>query len=446
MFDELLERLSKLVREQYEEPSRPRPETPTIPRTPTREPRKKPRTPISPTPGKQPRPKASADIDVELFKRARSKMTEMAFDPGKFPDFVDPSRREWIETGDPQLDKLLPRLSEGEQSYFEMITSRTYQDMIARLEKYTGLQAEDIQIPQLLSVTMQSVQRVKEIEADNKDVLEKMVLDVVLGFPEFKMVREAYENGELDFDIRLEASTVDFSPELEAGEDELSDAEKLNLELADGLEEINELDLDRRLANLLIQGNAVLKTYLFNIVNKELTEIDPTLPNLYGILAVVSQFGYWFMPPGFEEMANEGEFKNSEEVLPEDEGYVIRVRAFAFPYAIHELVKGIYEWISITEETGKSRGVDSLAKETEDMIVGPELSKILASYIPAKKEELLPLVHKKLLQLSRDDVKEVFAKSEKGRSIMRKLVLEAENEWSDYREDTRQSNIEAEGL
>lgn len=446
MFDKLFDKVNQRVNEQYEEPSRPSPGTPTIPWTPTREPKRKPRTPISPTPGKKPRPKAGTNKDVELFIRARTKMTEMAFDPGKFPDFVDPSRRQWIETGDEQLDKLLPRVTEGEQSYFEMITSRTYQDMIVRLEKYTGIQADALDIPQLLSATFQAIRKVKDIEAENKEVLEKMVLDVVLGFPEFRMVKEAYDNDELEFDIRLEASEVDFSPDLEAEEGELSDAEKLNLEVTDGFEEVNELDLDHRLANLLIQGNAVLKTYLFNIVNKELSAIDPTLPKLYGILAVVSQFGYWFMPPGFEEMANAGEFKNSEEVLPEDDGYVIRVRAFAFPYAIHELVKGIYEWISITEQTGKSRGVDTLAKETEDMIVGPELSKILASYIPTKKQELLPLVHKKLLQLSRGDVKEVFAKSEKGKSIMRKLVGEAEDEWSDYREDKRQADIEAEGL
>jgi hypothetical protein len=437
MFERLFD---KVVNEQQPAPARPKPVTPSIPKTPTEEPYRKPKSPIKPTPGKHPKPKARSNIDIELFKKARSGMNEMAFDPGRFPDFVHPTRKSWIETGDEQLDALFPKLTKGEQSYLEMITSKTYQEMVARLEKYTGVQGRGA-MPALLGVLAEALNKVFEVEASHIDELEKLALEVVLELPEYKMVKNAYEEGEVDFDIKLGKPELNVDMDTEADEGELSPAEEMNLDLTDELEGVDEAMLRRRLANLLTQGSATLKTYLFNMVSKRLTEIDSDLPNLYGLLAVAAQIGYWIFPPEFAEATEAG--VGSEEVIPEGDEYTIKVRAVAFPYLVHELVKGITEWLSLTEEGGHAE-VDTMKKEAEDIIAGPELYKMLSSYVD--KQELMPLVQKKFLQLPRDEVKDVLAKNARGESIMRRLVRDASNEWRVYQEEKKQSDIEAAGL
>jgi len=434
MFHKLLEKLIKL-NEQMTAPAIPKPTTPTEPTTPVRKPKRRRRTPLKPSPGVHPKPKASGDsedsdeldsgdnIDVELFKKARLGLKEMAFDPGKYPSFIHPEKKGWIETGDPELDELLPKMGDEEKTYLEMITSKSYQDMISRLEKYTGISAEDLSIPQVMSIVMQSLSKAMEIEKAHKKELEELAVELVMNLPEYEMVKEAWENGEFDVDIRLAPAELDVT-ELEDTEEvevgELSQEEKFNMELASIFDGVTEKSLRRRLANLLIQGSATLKLYLFNLVNKELQEIDESLPSLYGVLATVAQFGYWVTPFGIERsMAAVG----SEEVIPKGDDYIIKVRALVFPYLVHELVKGIAEWISIDPLLRAEMARDSLEKETEDIIVGPELFKVLTSYIAPGDQKLIHA---------------------SGKAIMKELIDQAREMWEDYEEQKREEELEYE--
>jgi len=444
LFEQLYEKMKKvnMLEQQPTTIPKPRPVEPDAPPKPKR---KRSPTPLKPTPGVHPKPKAEipGSKDAELFKKARMSVTEMAFDPGRFPSFVHPSKKDWIETGDEELDALFPSLTEGEQSYLEMITSKSYQDMLGRLEKYIGQKAEDIDVPQMLSLVLQSLRTVIKIESKHRNSLEDLALEVVLKLPEFEMVKEAYENEEVNFDIKLGMPELNLNIDMEAEEGELSDAEELNLELTDELEGFSDEKLRRRLANLLIQGSSVLKMYLFNLVSDELEKIDPTLPNLYGLISVIVQLGYWITPSGIEKISTEsmeGQM-GSEEVIPEGDEYVIKVRALTFPFLVHELTKGIYEWISLDPELKRAMEMDSLEKETEDIIVGSELFKVLTSYIPANKQKFIPLVHKKFLRLPRDQVKSVFAKNIEGKSIMRDLLNQAEEDWEDYQQEKREEEL-----
>jgi len=393
-------------------------------------------TPLKPAPGIHPKPKANRD--VELFKQARKNqgVEEMAFDPGMFPSFIHPSKKKWIETGDEELDALFPTLTEGEQSYLEMITSHGYQEMVSRLEKYTGIEADEKNLPQIMSLVFQSIEKAVEIESKDKKRFEDLALEIVLDMPEFEMVKEAYENKEIEFDVKLATPELGYEEgEVEAEEGELTDTEQINLALAKEFEGLSEEKLRRRLANILIQGSAVLKLYLFNMASEELNKIDSNLMDLYGILAVVVQLGYWIYPTGFEEGAVENieSQMGSEEVIPSGDDYIIKVRARVFPYLIHELVKGIYEWVSLDPELRDAMKSDSIGKETEDIIVGPGVFKVLSSYVPSAEQRLMPLVQKKFLQLSRDEVKEVLDLSSEGKRIMKELVDQAREDWDEYK-------------
>jgi len=145
-------------------------------------------------------------------------------------------------------------------------------------------------------------------------------------------------------------------------------------------------------------------------------------------------------PTGIEKFAGGAPESQmgSEEVIPEGDDYIIKVRALTFPFLIHELVKGIYEWVAIDPELKKAMQSDTIEKETKDIIVGPELSKILNSYVSVEKQELLPLVYKKFLQLPKSEVKEVFAKSIVGKKVMQDLVFQAEDEWKTFQQEEKE--------
>jgi len=348
--------------------------------------------------------------------------------------FAHPEKLQWLKTGDAELNQLLPTLSDKEKGYLEVIGSKSYEEMIARIEQYTGLRAARMNLPSLISIMFQTVIQIRQIERTHKHQIESLALDTVLEYPEFAMVKEAYYNDEVKFDVKLELPNLQM-PEMEdqpEEEGDLSPAEQANLDLA-------KLDFDqqkvrRRLANLLIQGQAINKLYLFNLIKEQIDAIDPQLMKLYGIIASTAQLGYWALPFGAElaALGNREQQAGSEEVVPKDDKYVIKVRAQSLNILIHELVKGIYEWISLDPELKQAMATDHPSDEVKDIIAGPELAKAFMSYIPPEKHELVPLVHKKFLQLEKEDIRSVFSRSIRGKEIMQGLMDEAEAEWAEY--------------
>jgi hypothetical protein len=58
----------------------------------------------------------------------------------------------------------------------------------------------------------------------------------------------------------------------------------------------------------------------------------------------------------------------------------------------------------------------------------------------------MPLIHKKLIKLSREDVKDIFLKSKRGQQIMSSLIKTSANEWEQYRDEQREADVEEMGL
>jgi len=246
---------------------------------------------------------------------------------------------------------------------------------------------------------------------------------------EFEMVSDAVSNGEVRFVVSL--GQPDIKLQVSPGEEgDLFADEELTLKLAKSLQGIDELRLRKRMAAMLIQGSATLKMYMFHLVEKELKEINPKLINLYGIVSTMAQIGYWVTPSGIEEMAAEGGAEGgAEEVVPEGDTYVIRAQGLCFPFLVHEIVKGIYDWISINPEFTDlaSSGIEA---ETKDIIVGPEIFKVLQKSVPNQK--LLPLVQKYFLELSSKEMKEILSGSSAGKDILSSIISMAEENWEEY--------------
>ena len=375
------------------------------------------------------------------------RVNEMAFDPGQHRNVVNPQRKQWIESGGGDLSKILPDLSDAEQTYIEMVTSAAYQQLLNRFKHYTKQDPSSINLPQLVTSVQSALHQLSIIEKDHKERLEQICVDTVLNLPEYTMVKEAYHNDEVRLDVQLGPAELQLTMPEGDDENNLQPEEQLNEEL---FEELVDADdprvLRRRFANLLIQGNASLKFYLFNLVTKDLQKINPSLPELYGIVSTLVQLGQWMMPPGIEELAAQTPEAQmgSEEVIPQDDKYTIKVRAICFPYLLHELVKGIDEWASLSEDQKEGMKQDSFTKETEDMLVGPGVVQTIAAYLPADKLYLLPLVKKKVIALSRDEVKSVLKHTPEGEEIMETIIDESEYDWDTYKKQSEPQEPEEE--
>ncbi len=377
-------------------------------------------------------------MNNDLYKKMAA-ITEMAFEPGAADKLVRPEWVKWIEAGGGELKELLPELSDTEQSYLEMITSDSYQLMISRMEKVTGIEADRLSVPGFASLLMQAFTEVKSIEAEYPVELSQLAVKVVLELPEFEMFAEAYKNGEVKLDVRL-VSEFPALKKAATDDKDLTDEEQMNADLFGVLDGADEERLRRRLANLIVQGNAVIKTSLYHLVVKELEALDSALPALYGILAVGSELGYWATSPEAIKRAGTRPAVGSAEVEPEKEVYVIHAHAAAFPFIVHELVKGIYEWISIDDSAAGRQ--DRLEKEPEDLIVGPGVVRTINSYISTADQKYLPLLQKRIQELSRDDIRSILAQDNRGHKLMADLLAQVKKEWAEYQEDSRAADAE----
>jgi hypothetical protein len=349
---------------------------------------------------------------------------------------VHPEKREFIETGDEALNKILPQLSPEEQRYLKTVASETYQETIQKIQAATGMEVKPTNYPALVGLMIQTLQRAHELEQSHKQQLEETALDLVFSVPEFKIVEEAYLNDELGFDVKLGPGELSklTSQEEERPEEGLTQDEELNLALADALKDTSDEDLRRRFANLLITGGSYNKLHLYNMANEKLARIDEDLPAYYGILASMAQLGYWVTPFGIEQAAAGGgeTSAGSEEVIPKGDKYIIKARGTTFPYLVYELIKGIYEYLALDPSQQVAMQKDTLEDETKDMIAGPGVYKTIASYIPADKQQIFPGVQKKLTALSAQEIRDVLAKNANGQKIMNKLVDQAEMEMAQY--------------
>jgi hypothetical protein len=80
----------------------------------------------------------------------------------------------------------------------------------------------------------------------------------------------------------------------------------------------------------------------------------------------------------------------SEEIIPTGDKYTIRVRGRNFPLLIHELVKGIGEYLSMDVADQEELDTDVLSDELKQFLAGPGLDNRLRRLIPTDKIEYLP--------------------------------------------------------
>ena len=410
------------------------PTKPSVPPAPTK-PTTRP-NPLRPTrPGIAPRPKALSH-DVEAFLNQRKGLTEKIDTGEDIPDLIDPSKRAKIEDEKDYVEQILPDLGPEADRYLEIITSESYQKNIKRVADYLGISVSEVQnkfpnYPTMAMLAIKALNDIKRAESGMKQQLEQIAVNLVLDLPENKLIKQSVEDGYVKIDAKLgnadltKAVTADkMDEEMPNG---LTVAENLNIQLNTALGGDTEGKLRRTLANYMTQGDAVNKLFLFNTISDELDALSPNLSKKYGVLAAVTQIGYYMTPdfPITSDIVNMAAV-GSEQVIPTGENYTIKARAMTFPYLVHELVKGFGDYLSMDVASQEELDTETLDDEIKQIMAGPALEMKLRKLVPLDKIDLLPMIKKLFYKEEIDIIKQILLGGQKAQFYMNRLIAQAE--------------------
>lgn len=305
-----------------------------------------------------------------------------------------------------------------------------YKELIDKVRRYTG--NDDVDVMQLHMMAMKDLQEVMEIEQNNKAYLEQLAVKTVLEMEDFRFIKDLVEKDELRIDAKLvQFGEMDIFDDLDNLEDEEQDPE-VELSLAEILMDDDERKARMALANAISQGEALNAQYVFNLLGDELSRLSDKLIKQYGFLVAFGTLSYFAVPPGMEEMARSMQGGQADvDDNNEDHVYTIKARAVIFPVLIQEIVKGIYQYLSLTHGL---KGADSgdLSDESDDIIIGPTLTKYLRQAVPTDKIKFLPVVVQEILvNFDPESVKELLGDPNKAKSLVQDIITGIETGWEE---------------
>ena len=139
-------------------------------------------------------------------------------------------------------------------NFEELIASQRFQDVVQKVKDATGVENIDPQtFMSLQPMLMQAAQRILQIESQNKEVLENLAVELVVG-------EMGIPEGDLQFDAKLEKPNMSGMQQKPKEKKKKKELEFPNFEMEDeAAKRLQKLDLEkqkRRFINSLIQGSA----------------------------------------------------------------------------------------------------------------------------------------------------------------------------------------------
>jgi hypothetical protein len=380
-------------------------------------------------------------------------INEAPIDYGDRPERMDPTLQGKIERGEfpgagseayPEVDP------QGVANTFEeLISSKRFKDVVEKVKHYTGVEnVTPGTFGQLQQMLMASVQRIFQIEAQNKEQLEELAV---------KIVREDMSIPEdaLQFDAKIVGmGEIDMSGMNPGGQQQQQQQQQQDSE-EEAMEEFEDFDIEkqkRRFLNQLIQGASKKGHYMFHMVDEELNRINPDLINLYGVMMSLNDLVYWIMPDETTMMmAQSGSgMAGKEEVDPDTDPPTVKARGITFPVLVHELIKGVMEVLAtqgLPDDPRQAQMVmdaeDTLTSEVWDLRLGPVIwEKFRESYpfdlMQDDKKEIQNYLFSEFARMDAKEMfrlaKEILANSDRGKEELKRIVEEIIEEMkkSDY--------------
>jgi hypothetical protein len=301
---------------------------------------------------------------------------------------------------------------------------------------------------------MRSVQTLFQIQANNKEYLENLAVDLVRK-------EMGVRPDQLQYDAKLVGmGQIDMSGFSKEGEEPDEEEVEQNFQqqeedVEDFITAFERFDIEkakRRFINALIQGSSKKGHYMFELVRDELDRIDPRLLNLYGIVMSVNDLMYWVLPDEMMDMMmSQSGVGGKEEVDIETDPPTVRARGLFFPILIHELIKGTMEVLGtqgLPDDPKQAEMVmastDTLANEVWDLRLGPVIwEKFLTAYperlFDEDKKFIQSYLFARFSALSSDEffnlAKMILRGDAKATSILDKMVTEIVNHLNEVHSD-----------
>jgi hypothetical protein len=331
--------------------------------------------------------------------------------------------------------------------YYHLLVSDNYEKCLNRLVHYTGTPANQLGTYPFMRAVLNAIQTIQQIESQHKRFFENLALQCVLELDEYQVVKELLEDQKIIFDVRLDYGDLgnaitdaqkaqeqeESNEEKVENDNKLTPNEKANMKIAMEFMGDDEIKMRKAFANALTQGDALDKMYLFNIVSERLNEINPQLINQYGIASSIVQFLYYMMPKGIEGGAA-GNAMGSEEVSDTGDGiYKIKARGVIFPFLVHEIIKGINDYLNYTPETRYEKR--TLEDETKDINYGQALVSRILRLIPTDKMKYRFSIQQRLLEMEVDELKEILKGGTQAQQKINEIISEIEGEHGENQEE-----------
>jgi len=377
-------------------------------------------------------------IAEEALKRAKGIKVVNVINESKFygentTERMHPQLENELATGKHSLGSKHPVFPiDGDVSFEEKILSSRFKDVSKRYKK--AFDVDTIDKNEVKRDMMSSVRTTMELEHPFKKELEKLAVD---------MIRKEYNMGEDVVEIHAELTpNIDATGVVEGKDRKIKPIEfKNHNEMVNANDEIYK----RRFVNAMIQGAAKKCNHMFHMVDDELINLDPRLPNNYAKMMSAADYMY-FIIPNIEE-GIKGGLVRVEFPTKLNPKSVIHVQAMVFPVLIHELVKGVMEILSahgLPKDNKISNYVidkaDFLSAEPWDMRLGPAIWENFTQMIDADDFDLKHHIFSELVSLPvlefNSKMREIMAGTKEGKKIISDISdnVKADMETDDFNE------------
>lgn len=428
-----------------------------------------------------------------LLEQVNSEIAEapITYDDGAR---MEPGRQSKFERGENPYKKY-----GMSQELVDILASEGFKKSVEKVKRALGDKSGTVEgnpqqvFMQLMMAAMRDLQTIMSIQSSKKGQIERLAEDLVASH--FNL-----DKPPLNKRVRLEATltsgpmgaaegmrTSAEEPSEEEVIDAFKDAEKHKQELEDFAREVEDLggkfDSEqaekvfgakmqqdaiksfegergkRRMVNTMIQGAAFSLGHLYKTLNNEISQIDPRLMNLYNVSQSIMEHLYWLYPD-MEDMAGGGggqlgqsSFDEPEE---EDGPFIIRAKAPTLPLLVHELVKGLLDfmaWDSLPENEKQSQLVlgaeDTLPGEIWDSLLGPVIWSKFQNIIPSDlfeddKRHIQLYLFNRFSRLSAEDMKKLTDAILRGDRSAQEMISRMISEIEEYLRNASQYDDEDE--
>ena len=317
-----------------------------------------------------------------------------------------------------------------EKGYVEKLVEKRFKGCVDELKKIGEI--DDVPDTDMQTVLGKLVLKCQKLEEPHRPELEKIVANYLIdlfGIPDDSIQMEL----SLVDDVDLSSSSIKLDP---ADGDEFIEYE----DVLDA-ESIKDEVYKRRLIDAISMGAGMKISSNIKDYMEEIYEINPALINLYRkILALNDYLLFTKEDIGMTE-EDKHQFGTVEVVLGQvEESPKILAQGVIFPILLSESVRGLMELFAshgLPQEFEKAQSVlsksDYLKAEPWDMRIGPALWEIVSdSFGDGVKTDLIPYLYKRISQLPVKKfnffMREVLAKTRKGKRMMAKIAEKAQYE------------------